>query len=185
MLDVNFADPKIQADPFPLFARLRVEEPVHWSPRMKAWVLTRYDDVKRVALNNAEISADRLTPFFAATQDSPSRYASLMAYLGNWLVFRDPPQHTRLRSLFTKAFTSRSVQDLQPNIEQIVEYLLDQMEAKSRSGEIIDWVSDFAYALPATVIMDLLGVPREDLKQVKNLVGRDRSLHRDIEGLRR
>lgn len=167
MLDVNFADPKIQADPFPLFARLRLEEPVHWSPRMKSWVLTRYDDVKRVALNNAEISADRLAPFFAATEDSPSRYASLMAYLGNWLVFRDPPQHTRLRGLFTKAFTSRSVQDLQPNIEQIVDYLLDDMDARSRRGEPLDWVADFAYALPATVIMDLLGVPREDLKKVK------------------
>ena len=167
MLDVNFANPEIQADPFPLFSRLRVEDPVHWSPRMKSWVLTRYDDVKRVALNNAEISADRLSPFFAATEDSQSRYASLMAYLGNWLVFRDPPQHTRLRSLFTKAFTSRSVQDLQPNIEQIVEYLLNGMALKASRGETVDWVGDFAYALPATVIMDLLGVPRGDLEQVK------------------
>lgn len=167
MLDVNFADPQIQADPFPLFDKLRRQDPVHWSPRMKAWVLTRYDDVKRVALNNNQISADRLAPFFAATPDSPNRYASLMAYLGNWLVFRDPPQHTRLRGLFTKAFTSRSVQDLEPNIEQIVDYLFDQMDAKSSRDETIDWVGDFAYALPATVIMDLLGVPREDLKRVK------------------
>ena len=52
------------ADPFPEFARLREQDPVHWSPAMKAWIVTRYEDVRRIALNNREISADRLTPFF-------------------------------------------------------------------------------------------------------------------------
>ncbi|MGQ7392091.1 hypothetical protein ACTGVH_10445, partial [Streptococcus suis] len=92
------------------------------SASMKAWIITRYDDVKRVAVANSEISADRLAPFFAATSvDGPGRYANLMTYLGHWMVFRDPPEHTRLRRLFTKAFTSRSVKALSPNIEQIVE----------------------------------------------------------------
>ncbi|WP_229197245.1 cytochrome P450 [Bradyrhizobium acaciae] len=136
---------------------------------MKAWVITRYEDVKRVAVANSDMSADRLAPFFAAAPaESRSSYASLMTYLGNWMVFRDPPEHTRLRRLFTKAFTSRSVKALEPNVEQIVGLLFDEMERKSASGEIVDWIADFAYPLPATVMMDLLGVPREDLLLVKH-----------------
>ncbi|OKO79792.1 cytochrome P450 [Bradyrhizobium sp. NAS80.1] len=168
MLNLDFADPKINADPFPLFAQLRESDPVHWSSAMKAWVVTRYEDVKRVAVANSDMSADRLAPFFAAAPaESRSSYASLMTYLGNWMVFRDPPEHTRLRRLFTKAFTSRSVKALEPNVEQIVGLLFDEMERKSASGGAVDWIADFAYPLPATVMMDLLGVPREDLLQVK------------------
>ncbi|MGG6496466.1 UNVERIFIED_CONTAM: cytochrome P450, partial [Bacteroidetes bacterium 56_B9] len=79
----------------------------------------------------------------------------------------DPPEHTRLRRLFTKAFTSRSVKALEPNVEQIVTLLFDAMEEKSRAGAV-DWIADFAYPLPATVMMDLLGVPREDLRLVRD-----------------
>ena len=70
---------------------------------------------------NTDMSADRLAPFFAAVPaERQSGYAHLMTYLGNWMVFRDPPEHTRLRRLFTKAFTSRSMKALEPNVEQIV-----------------------------------------------------------------
>jgi cytochrome P450 len=168
MLDFDYADPEVRADPFPYFARLRVQDPVHWSSAMKAWIITRYDDVKRIAVANSDISADRLAPFFAATPvDRQTSYANLMTYLGHWMVFRDPPQHTRLRGLFTKGFTPRSVEALVPNIEQIVALLFDEIEEKSRVAGFVDWIADFAYPLPATVMMDLLGVPRGDLRQVK------------------
>jgi cytochrome P450 len=168
MLNLNFADPATNADPFPVFARLRTEDPVHWSSAMKAWIFTRFDDVRRVAGVGPELSADRLTPFFAAASGgNKTDYPNLMAYLGRWMVFRNPPDHTRLRRLFTKAFTSRSVEALVPNIEQIVGLLFDQMEQKAQVNGVVDWMSDFAYPLPASVIMDLLGVPREDLLRVK------------------
>jgi len=166
MLQIDFADARTNADPFPVFARLRESDPVHWSEPMKAWIVTRYDDVKSVALNNSGISADRLAPFFAAGP-GPGHFANLMTYLGNWMVFRDPPEHTRLRRLFTKAFTPRSVELLAPNVESLVAMLFDGLAAREKAGEAIDWIADFAYALPATVIMDLLGVPRVDLKRVK------------------
>ena len=162
----NLGDPAVNADPFPTFARMRAEDPVHWSPRMKAWLITRYEDVKRITLNNEHISANRLTPFFEA---SPARggIENLMRYLNHWMVFRDPPDHTRLRKLFSKAFSSRSVREFRPGIEDMVAHLLDGIEAKARRGEPVDWIADFAYPLPATVIMDLLGVPRADLQRVK------------------
>ncbi|MFX8211202.1 hypothetical protein ABTK89_19325, partial [Acinetobacter baumannii] len=70
--------------------------------------------------------------------------------------------------LFTKAFTSRSIKALEPNVEEIVALLLDEIEKKARSTGVVDWIADFAYPLPATVMMDLLGVPREDLHRVKD-----------------
>ena len=169
MLNLDFADPKTNANPFPIFAQLRESDPVHWSSAMKVWVVTRYDDVKRVASANTDLSAERLAPFFAAVPaESRGGFANLMAYLGNWMVFRDPPDHTRLRRLFTKAFTSRSIKALEPNVEEIVALLFDEMEQKARSTGVVDWIADFAYPLPATVMMDLLGVPRKDLLLVKN-----------------
>src|ERR1043165_1248280 len=131
MLTIDFADPATNADPFPIFAKLRESDPVHWSEPMKAWVVTRYDDVKAIALNNTQVSANRLAPFFAAVPESRrTTYASLMVYLANWMVFRDPPDHTRLRRLFTKAFTSRSLDTLKPNIRAIVDMLLADLAAK-------------------------------------------------------
>ena len=72
---------------------------MHWSPRLKAWVLTRYDDVRQVLLDR-EISSDRMRPFFA-TLPGPeaARIADIVRYLSTWMVFRDPPEHTRLRRL--------------------------------------------------------------------------------------
>jgi cytochrome P450 len=164
----DLGNPATNANPFPEFARLRAEDPVHWSPAMKAWIVTRYADVKQVALNNRQISADRLTPFFKTNPEyQKGSIESLVRYLNHWMVFRDPPDHTRLRRLFNKAFTPTSVENLRPNIEDIVAHLIDGMQAKARRGETIDYIADFAYPLPASVIMDLLGVPRADLERVK------------------
>lgn len=164
----DLGNPATNANPFAEFARLRVEDPVHWSPAMKAWIVTRHADVKQVALNNRQISADRLTPFFKTNPEyQKGSIESLVRYLNHWMVFRDPPDHTRLRRLFNKAFTPTSVENLRPNIESIVAHLIDGMEAKSRRGETVDYIADFAYPLPASVIMDLLGVPRADLERVK------------------
>lgn len=164
----DLGDPAVNADPFPSFARLRAEDPVHWSPAMKAWIVTRHEDVKRVALDNRGISADRLTPFFENNPEyRRGGIENLARYLNHWMVFRDPPDHTRLRRLFNKVFTPSAVESLRPNIEDVVGLLLDGMDAKARAGEPVDFIADFAYPLPATVIMDMLGVPRADLRQVK------------------
>ena len=164
----DLGDPATNANPFPAFARLRTEDPVHWSPAMKAWIVTRYADVKQVALNNRQISADRLTPFFKANPEyQRGSIESLARYLNHWMVFRDPPDHTRLRRLFNKAFTPTAVENLRPNIEGIVAELIEGMEAKARRDGTADFIADFAYPLPASVIMDLLGVPRADLVRMK------------------
>jgi cytochrome P450 len=158
-------DPAVLADPFPLYRRMRDEDPAHWSPRLKAWVLTRYEDVKRVCLDS-RMSSDRLRPFFA-TLPSPeaARVAELARYLTLWMVFRDPPEHTRLRRLAAKVFHVRSIHALRPNVESLTQWLLDSIDSRRQ----FDFIADFAGPLPALVIMDMLGAPREELARLKRL----------------
>jgi cytochrome P450 len=159
-------DPEIVADPFPAYAQMRDADPAHWSPVLKAWVLTRYDDVRRVCLDTAGMSSDRLRPFFATLPSAEAqRIADLMRYLTRWMVFRDPPEHTRLRRLAAKVFNVRSINALRPDIESIAGYLLEALQGRRE----LDLIADFAGPLPALVIMQMLGVPRTELPRLKRL----------------
>ena len=165
-LDYKPNDPAVLADPFPLYARMRDEDPAHWSPRLKAWVLTRYEDVKRVCLDTNGMSSDRLRPFFATLRPAEAgKLAELIRYLTLWMVFRDPPEHTRLRRLAAKVFNVRSIQALRPNIEGLTRWLLDALSGKRE----FDFIGEFAMPLPALVIIDMLGAPREELARLKRL----------------
>jgi cytochrome P450 len=162
-------DPGTLADPFALYRRMRDDDPVHWSPALKAWVLTRYEDVKRVCLDET-MSSDRLRPFFATLPPQEAgRIAELIRVMTLWMVFRDPPEHTRLRRLSAKVFHVRAVQALRPNIEALTAWLLEKAEEKGAARGEIDFIADFAGPLPALVIMDMLGVPREALARIKAL----------------
>jgi cytochrome P450 len=159
------SDPSTLADPFPAYQRLRDAEPAHWSPYLKSWVLTRYEDVKRVCLDS-RMSSDRLRPFFAALPGAEAaRMADLIRILTLWMVFRDPPDHTRLRRLASRVFHVRSVNALRPNIEALTAWLLERIGERER----FDFIADFAGPLPALVIMDMLGVPRGELERLKHL----------------
>jgi cytochrome P450 len=163
MLSYDPAEPATRRDPFPLFRRLRAEDPVHWSAPLNAWVLTRYDDV-RAAMFEPHFTADRVRPFFRRLPaEERGKYPDLERYITGWAVFFDPPAHTRLRRLMNKAFTPRAVAGLRPKIQGIVDDLIDRVAA---SGEM-DAIADFAYPIPASVIMVMLGVPRDDLDAVK------------------
>ena len=87
-LDWHPEDPATLADPYPVYARLRDEDPCHWSPRLKGWVLTRYDDVRRACHDRERYSSDRLRPFFGAMPaDEAARIADIIRYLSLWMVF--------------------------------------------------------------------------------------------------
>ena len=165
-LDYRPSDPAVLADPFPLYRRMQDEDPVHWSPLLKGWVLTRYEDVKRVCLDTDTWSSDRLRPFFASLPGAEAaRMGELMRILTLWMVFRDPPEHTRLRRLAGRVFNVRRIHALRPNVEAVTALLLERIGAR----EAFDFIGDFAGPLPALVIMDMLGVPRAELERVKRL----------------
>jgi cytochrome P450 len=151
-------------NPYPILAELRTRDPVHWSPALKGWVLTRHADVQRV-LKADEMSADKITPFYAALpSETKAKIETLMRYLGTWLPFRDPPDHTRLRMLIARAFTPKAMAAIKPNIEGITALLLDRMHGQDE----VDLIEAFANPLPAYVIMDMLGVPRAMLPEMKS-----------------
>ena len=164
-LDYNPSDPALLAEPFPLYRRMQDEDPAYWSPRLKGWVLTRYEDVKRVCLDS-QMSSDRLRPFFASLPPAEAlRMAELIRYLTLWMVFRDPPEHTRLRRLAAKVMNVRSINALRPNVDAITAHLLGEIGERSA----FDFIGEFAGPLPALVIMDALGAPRGELARLKRL----------------
>ncbi|MCW5772271.1 MAG: cytochrome P450 [Rhodospirillaceae bacterium] len=166
MPDIAFdhQDPAFVADPYPVFQRLRETAPVFRSERMGAWVVTRHADV-RAAFRDPRLSSDRIRPFFGQLKGGMRDLVlPLCENLSLWAVFNDPPQHTRLRALMSKAFTSRAVDGLRPRIAAIVDELLEGM---ARSGPELDYHREFAYPLPASVIAEMLGVPRADVGKLK------------------
>jgi cytochrome P450 len=140
--------PEFIADPYPLYHRLRIEDPVHWSP-MGFWVLTRYDDVT-MALRDPRFGRAGFDELLRARFGESGFDLSML--------FRDPPDHTRLRMLVSKAFTPRVVERLRPRIQQVVDGLLDAVHP----ARAMDVIADLAYPLPVTVICEMLGVPGGD-----------------------
>ncbi len=147
-------NPEVIADPYPFYARLRDEHPVHYNERMDFYVLSRYDDIFR-ALRKPQIfsSAKGLTP----AKDEISQLGIPPTF-----IMMDPPDHTRLRRLITKAFTPDTVKELEPTIRQFVVDHVEAMKRKSADGEEVDLVQSIASPLPTMVVANILGVPPED-----------------------
>ena len=156
MQSFNPMDPEFLADPYPTYHRLRTEDPVHHSP-LGFWVLTRYEDVSSV-LRDPRFIKEPLAALVAARFG-----AEVPRGVGLSMLDRDPPDHTRLRSLVSKAFTPRVVEGLRPRIQQIVDGLITRAEAAGS----IDVIEEFAYPIPVNVICEMLGVPVADHERFK------------------
>jgi cytochrome P450 len=152
----NPMDPEFLADPYPTYHRLRDEDPVHHSP-LDFWVLTRYEDVVAV-LRDPRFIKEPLVSVVAA------RFGvTVPPGVGLSMLDRDPPDHTRLRSLVSKAFTPRVVEGLRPRIQKIVDDLITRAAAVGR----MDLIEEFAYPIPVNVICEMLGVPIGDHERFK------------------
>lgn len=156
--DVDLLGPEAVADPHAFFGRLREHDPVHWNAAHRSWVITRYDDVAAGFLDR-RLSSDRVDAIYQhkLTPEQQVQRAPTYQTLADWMVFKDPPAHTRLRNLVKHAFTPRAIQALEPRIIEVVEHVLDLPER----GEI-DVIGEIAYPIPAMVIAEMLGVPPDD-----------------------
>src|SRR5262249_49988045 len=152
--------PEMLADPYPLYHRLRQVDPVHWSEKFNAWILTRYDEVA-AGLNDLRLSSDRSALF--QEMAGSKELEPFFSFLAKRMVLADPPLHTRLPGLVTKAFTPHVVEAMRPHIQQLVDGFLDQVQGNGG----MDFVRDLAFPLPATVITEMLGVPPEDRDRLK------------------
>ncbi len=162
-LDLDLKSPPNVQDPFPVHRYLRDREPVRWNESLNAWTIARYDDVLEVFNRPARFSSDRfrrLDPRYASERPEVKAVADVLA---DWLVFRDPPDHTRLRGLLQKSFTPRHLEKNRDRIQTTIDELLG---AAAGRGEM-DFIRDFAFPLPALVIALLLGAPTRDIEPIK------------------
>ena len=144
--------PEPWVDPYPFYRRAREESPVHFSERFGAWFLTRYSDVMQ-ALQSPSLSSKRAdTKFSALPQEVQEVSGEFKASLSQWMLFLDPPQHTRIRALTNKVFSSLAVERVRPRITQVVDRLLSAVESNGR----MDVVHDLASPLPREVIVEML-----------------------------
>jgi cytochrome P450 len=156
--DLQRLEPEFLEDPYPTYHRLRRWDPVHRCPD-GSYFLTRYDDVAAVYRDHARLSSDKKVEFKPKFGDGP-----LFEHHTTSLVFRDPPDHTRLRRLFAAAFTPKALAALQPRVVRLVDGLLDR--AATQGG--MDLIANYAFALPVELIGDMLGVPRADRPRLRD-----------------
>jgi cytochrome P450 len=143
-----------QANPFPVYAAARQDEPVSVLPGFNLWSVTRYDDCVSILKNPEVFSSDALS-------NGPRMLLDMMppeSRPQRSMLTLDPPDHTRLRSLVNRAFTPRMVAQLEPRIRRVTDELLDAVVESGR----IDVIEDLATPLPVIMIAEILGVPAED-----------------------
>src|SRR5256885_24055 len=153
-------EPEVLANPYPLFERLRVEDPVHWDPYLHSWVVTRYADVITVL---RDFSASRTPTPEQLSSIGLSRLNPLARVMVKQMLFLDPPSHGRIRGLAACAFTPQRVSALKSRIQQLADSLLDKVEPSGR----MDVIADFGEPLPAIITSELLGVSAEHALNLK------------------
>jgi cytochrome P450 len=150
----DILSPELLENPYPAFARLRMESPIHEEPDGHGWVLSRYEDVA-AALADRRFSSQTMV----RAEDKIRGVHPVIAAISRQMLFQDPPHHSRLRGLMVKAFTPMRIEGLRPKILQMTTRLLDDAE---REGGCIDFMESIATPLPVAFISHMLGLPEED-----------------------
>ena len=161
----NFLTQEYFNNPYPTYKKFLNESPIFWSEELSAWIISPYELVE-AGLHSSTLNAgERMSAASSHFSDEERKqYSAILHNLNNWIVFQDPPSHTRLRRLISKSFTPRSITAFEPKIEKIVNDLLDEIGDKEK----FDLVAEFSFRLPAAVMCDLLGIPLDrqwDLKR--------------------
>ncbi|MEL7157758.1 MAG: cytochrome P450 [Actinomycetota bacterium] len=154
MAAIDLASHEANNDTADFCRRLLADGPVQWSDVHRAWLLVSHQEVAD-AFRDTRMSADRITPLERLAAERPDHFGLTVELLSGWMVFRDPPAHTRLRDPVRRALTPRTVERLRQAVESTIEELLDDIGP----GEDWDFKDRIAGPLPALIIADLLGVP--------------------------
>lgn len=163
--------PQLSTQPYPCYHVIRRLDPVHWSDSWQSWFLTRFSDVAsvmkdaRFRVGQVEHFSQRLDLKALDPEQRAASEASLRViegWLSSFLLFTDPPRHTRLRALISKAFTPKSLEQIEPVIVERVQGLM----ADFRPGQVIDLIPALAVPLPVMTIADFLGSRAQDYEQL-------------------
>ncbi|OLO36344.1 hypothetical protein BTR23_15860 [Alkalihalophilus pseudofirmus] len=161
-IDNNLLHPQVVLDPYSYYEVVRQNDPIYWNAQWDGWIFTSYEDVRN-GFQDLRLSSERVRPSKGMENEKKQEMSSTYAILSNWLVFNDPPKHTRLRMLMMKAFTPKAITKLLPNIEETANYLINELRMKPE----VNVLQSYASILPIMVISDLLGVPNEDRNLIK------------------
>ncbi|MFH8348167.1 cytochrome P450 [Streptomyces sp. NPDC018045] len=167
----SLMEPDLLDNPYTGYGRLREQAPLvraRFLDDSPIWLVTRFDVVREVMRDPRFLNNPSLVPGIAENEDPRSRLLKLFGipehlaqYVTGTILTSDPPDHTRLRRLVSRAFTARRIQDLRPRVERITDELLDRLSARAEDG-VVDLIEHFAYPLPITVICELVGIDEED-----------------------
>jgi cytochrome P450 len=165
LVDFDPFSDEVVSDPYPWYERLRRAGPVQWLPSRELWMVTGYDAVTAVLRDPACYSSARgMDAVFGgklSRRGTDMRGAAgVDAGTLRILIASDPPDHTRLRRLLSRAFTPRAIAEIEPRVRVICGQLVEQLVAKVQADQA-DLVRDFAVPFPVTVIAELLGIPTE------------------------
>ncbi len=162
------------AAPYETFALMREHDPLYWHEQMGMWFATRYRDVHAIS-RDRRFSSARVDAFMPPGSDEKTQ--AVRRFFTDWMLFSDPPEHTRLRKLVSRAFVPRSIAMLESFIHQVVDGALDQVKGQ----EQIDIIGDFGFPVPSRVIAHMLGVSPDrvhdfeqwshDILRIPSLVG--------------
>jgi cytochrome P450 PksS len=155
----TLTDPAVLIDPYPTFAWLRENDPVHWSDEVRAWIVTRHADVS-AAFRDPRLSADRVKVLvhFALAGGDPTPVREYLRITGDMMLMKDGPEHHRLRVLGNRGFTPSALASWAPRVDKVVNELLGRVGPDGR----FDLVADLAEPMPASVIAEMFGIPRCD-----------------------
>ncbi|MGO8948166.1 MAG: cytochrome P450 [Ktedonobacterales bacterium] len=168
----DFFDAGFRLDPYRYYRRLREEDPLHWGVSFEPtipgmWHVARYADIISILKDPRFVHQLQSEEHRIAVQKLPEETQLYLSLKGHSLLFADPPTHTRLRSLVSKAFTPRMVESLRPRVHTIADKLLDDAE----TGGEIDVVNDYAIPLTSTIISEMLGISIESREQLMRWAG--------------
>ncbi len=159
--DIDLLCEEAIEDPHGYFASYREREPVVWSDRHRAWIVLGHPELD-AAFKSPALSTDRMGAFRSRlTGSRADALARAIELLEGWMLFHDPPQHTRLRAPFARRFTPKAVSVMESDVTAICDQLVDSYAARLEGGEVADLVEGFSHPLPAAVIARLFGVPDE------------------------
>ncbi|MCC6476459.1 cytochrome P450 [bacterium] len=159
---INFDDMmtrEVMNDPHSYYHALRTHDPVYWNQKWGGWVLTSYNDIVKVLRDPAGWSSQRIK--YLSEEMKPGdeiRFKPIFDVLANWFIFKDQPDHTRIRRLLNPLLTPIVLEKYRPRIQQIVHSVIDRVE----TGKQYDMVKEFSYLIPLTVILNMLGIPEAD-----------------------
>ena len=158
-IKVVFSDEFLQ-DPYPTYARLHEEGPLHFldvGSKWGVWSIVSHAECSSIA-KDPRLSAKRAQQLITLLPvNRQAEFKELARMFSLWMIFMDPPEHTRLRKLLNKGFSPAAIEGLRPQVEAIV----DRMLTPLKPGSEVDLLSEFAYPMPVRIILEMLGIPQE------------------------